>query len=159
MWGRSRPGPVQTGSWELLVFFSSLLNFYDFILVTWNWIWWDSLYCGNWQTMQIRFVCLFTNLELAHQLTTGVGDFCLPKEETQSFSIFTCVIPTDPTPGQLSYSLKRVQDYRQQKDLQLLTNLYWVPVTHCGGDSSKGQSLALMVFTTVGRNWCWPKRM
>ena len=32
--------------------------------------------------MQIRFVCLFTYLELAYQLTTGVGDFCLPKEET-----------------------------------------------------------------------------
>lgn len=31
-------------------------------------------------------VCLFIYWELAYQLTTGVGDFCLPKKEICTFS-------------------------------------------------------------------------
>lgn len=99
--------------------------------------------------MQSRFVCLFTYLELAYQLTTGVGDFLSHKgRNTQSSSIFTCVIPTDPTPGQLEPFLNSVR--LQGTERSAIVNKFILCLLHTVEVTpSKGQSLALMVFTTL----------
>ena len=58
--------------------------------------------------MQISFICLFVYLfiywELAYQLTTGVGNFCLPKKEIHTVSQYLLTL-SQLTPRQVSWAI------------------------------------------------------
>ena len=44
------------------LFFPLTLQFSNISLIAWNWPWWEYLFNGNWQTLQIR-VCFLSLLE------------------------------------------------------------------------------------------------